>query len=120
MKNKGFTLVELLGVITLLVILVFIAVPSVSKSIQNSRERAYEAQLGNLITAATSWGTDHISQLPTESGQSVQVTVGELKEGKYIDDEFENPKTKENFSDDTYVTITKVNETYQYEVTVVD
>lgn len=49
MNKKGFTLIELLAVIIILGVLLLIAVPSVSKYIQQSREKTYKTNLSKLV-----------------------------------------------------------------------
>ena len=43
MKNKAFTLVELLAVITILALLALIALPAISKQMENSKDNLYNA-----------------------------------------------------------------------------
>ena len=53
MNKKGFTLIELLAVIIILGVLLLIAVPSVSKYIQNSRMSTYGTNLSKLVDAVS-------------------------------------------------------------------
>ena len=53
MNKKGFTLIELLAVIIILGVLLLIAVPSVSKYIQQSRMKTYKNNLSNFVSAVT-------------------------------------------------------------------
>ena len=114
MKKKGFTLIELLGVIILLGILSAIAVPTVAKTIKSSREKAYQEQLGIMEAGARNWIADNISLIPEENGSSIKVTLGELKQGGYVDKDLKNPKTKNYFSDESYVEIKNLDGGYQY------
>lgn len=59
-QNEGFTLVELLAVLVILGVLVGIAVPRVSATIQESRKKACEANLQLIEQAIERYGMDHI------------------------------------------------------------
>lgn len=120
MKKRGFTLIELLGVITLLGILAFIAVPAITRSIKSSREGAYQAQVGNLISSAKNWIADNPEAIPEENGEITKVTLGTLKDGNYVEKDLQNPKTKKLLSNETYITITNINGAYEYLVTIID
>jgi type IV pilus assembly protein PilA len=48
-KKKGFTLVELLAVIVILAIILAIAVPSITKLIENQRKSAFESSIKLII-----------------------------------------------------------------------
>ena len=52
MKNKGFTLVELLGVIVVLAILALITIPIISNVITNVRIKSLENSAYGLIEAS--------------------------------------------------------------------
>lgn len=115
MNKKGFTLAELLGVITILGLLALLIVPAIDKTIKESNETLYQAQLGTIIEGAKEWSADHVSELPV-SGGSITITLLELKSGGYIPTDIKNPKTEELFSDDVTVKITEHNSQYKYQV----
>lgn len=67
MKN-GFTLIELLAVIVIFGILMIIAIPSISKYIENSRKSAYVATIKDVVQSAGSLLTGkHISMADRET-----------------------------------------------------
>ena len=53
MKNKAFTLIELLAVIIILGVLMLIAIPSVTEYITNSRKNAYITTIKQYVSGAT-------------------------------------------------------------------
>lgn len=83
--KKGFTLIELMGVIIILSLLVLIAVPVVDKYIKQARNDAGVAQEDSLIMAAKNWASDNVDQLPENEGQSIRVNFYTLSELGYLD-----------------------------------
>ena len=71
MKNKGFTLVELLGVIVLVVIVSGLAVYSVSVIIQNGKKGIYKNHEATLKSAAENYYIDNIDNIPNIGKQGV-------------------------------------------------
>jgi len=58
MKKKGFTLVELLAVITLIGVLGLITVPIINTTIKNSRKKAFKETLSAIVDAAKIYNAD--------------------------------------------------------------
>jgi prepilin-type N-terminal cleavage/methylation domain-containing protein len=58
MKKKGFTLVELLAVITLIGILGLITVPVINNTIKNSRKKAFKETLNAIVESAKIYNAD--------------------------------------------------------------
>lgn len=58
MKKNGFTLVELLAVITLIGILGLITVPVINNTIKNSRKKAFKETLNAIVESAKIYNAD--------------------------------------------------------------
>ena len=115
MNKKGFTLAELLGVITILEMLALLVTPVVTKTIKNNKQKLYNIQISEIEKAAYNYAIKNTDVLP-EEGVTIVVTLGELKKEGLIDKEVRNPITKELFSDDLKIEIGNINNQYTYTV----
>ena len=114
-KHKGFTLIEIIAVITLLGIIAAIVTPVIYNSIEENKQELYDIQLNNIIAGAKNWAADNVFLMP-EEGESIVLTLGMLKQGGYVDEDITNPLTDQLFSDQLQVKITKVDNNYNYEI----
>lgn len=99
LNKKGFTLIELLAVIVILGVIMVIAVPAVTKYINQSRKDSYISTAKSFAdavstAAATNTGTDY--QLPAD-GKAIVVDVKKVKLNKGG----QSPYTSEDFGKDT-------------------
>ncbi len=117
MKNKAFTLIELLAVIIVLGILLGILVPSVIKTIGESKQKAYNTTVESIKTAAESYinmdADPTVKQELANTGTSV-ITLDELIDAGFLPNEVIDPFTNEPLTGT--VTITKISENkYTYD-----
>ena len=91
MKNKGFTLVELMAVIIILGLIAVIAVPIVTKILSNSKDELYERQVKEIEDAAKRWGVDNIID---EEVNNYYVSLLDLRKEGYLESTtvIKNPK----------------------------
>ena len=113
MKNKGFTLVELLGVVVILVVIFLLVFPSVNKILFTSKETVYQTQINKILNAAYDFSLKNTNYLPSRGNKSY-ITLGELKTEGLIDFNIENPQTKKNFEDNLVISIHNVGANYKY------
>ena len=93
MNNKGFTLVELLGVIAILAIIGAIVFPIVSNVINKGLDDTDDAQIKSIEKAAENWANANMFILPKNNGEFTNIKVEKLqKEGYLEDDCIKNPK----------------------------
>ena len=121
MNNKAFTLAEMLAVIIILSVIALVIIPTVSTTLKNSKEQTCLIQYENILSAAKVWGSENILQLPAE-GESIEITLEYLQELGYIDDNIENPVTKQIIGLNTTIKISKEigSKKYNYEFIGVD
>lgn len=118
MKNKGFTLVELLGVIVLLGFLGVVIIPKVGDSITNSKNQAYNVQIENIKKGVNDFLIDNTYEVA--DNETITIKLGILKQGGYLPINIKNPITRKNFSNESLITITKNNNNYDIELSLID
>lgn len=113
MKKNGFTLIEILGVITLLAIIFTITTVVVTKIVANGRNTTYQKQINDILNAAYDWSLSHVNKLPMEN-RKTYITLNELKKEGLIAANLTDPKTQKKFSDDLVISISNVGGNYKY------
>lgn len=104
--NKGFTLVELIGTIIILSLVVLIAVPAISRSLNKGVSDADEQFKRSVELAAESWASDNKENLPKTQGDIFQIYTEDLKYYGYLDGKLIRPSDKKSL-ENSCVIITK-------------
>ena len=109
MNKKGFTLVELLGVLVILSLLVLVSIPIVNNIVKNSQKQIHESNIDTILDAAYEWSLDEDMNviLPEDENDSIIVTLDTLKKSGHLKKVVVNAKTGENYSDTCSIIITK-------------
>ncbi len=129
-EKKGFTLIELMGVISILAILAIIAIPIVEKNVKKGKEDADKIQIQNIKLAAENWVSDNKAEIVNYFFNCEQedpdvpcitkiLTLQFLVDNGYIDNEtLKSFATDEDINLETsYVEITYISKNnYNYEV----
>ena len=115
-KSKGFTMVELLAVITILGILTIIAVPSTKLLIKKGQDNYYKTQKNQIELAAKEYVKNNKKLLPTNIGDTKEIKLQELIDNKYISRVKDHNKVDCN-AQETKVIITRIGKKkYKYDV----
>lgn len=111
MNKKGFTLVEVLSTIVILMILFTIVTPTVVDIISDGKDKMLNRNVNSILLGANDWAIDNATLLPDELNQKINITLGQLKQGGYVNANIKNPKSGELFNNDMIITITNIGKT---------
>ena len=112
-NNKGFTLIEILAVIVVLMVVMAIITPKIFTQLSHSENVIDQEQINSLINTAKLYMNQNTNLLP--SGNEIYViTLNELKDSGLIkSSQIINPSTKQAITG--CITVKYENNNYQYE-----
>lgn len=117
MKKNGFTLIELMIAVALIVIISLFVTPKVRTLISNSKEKAYDSMVDTIEDAANSYVYKYTTTVDAaiDLNTYTDITILTLQQEGLLSTDLLNPTTKEAISTSDYVRITKTDNTYNYE-----
>lgn len=96
LDNKGFTLLEMMSVLILLIIILLVAVPNITKTIKKDKVNQLAKYEETVCNAASAYIEEEGSDLTEISGD---ILISE----NYVADNLTNPETKKNVSEDSVI-----------------
>ena len=105
MNKRGFTLVEMLIVIVILVTLGLIVTFSITGIVKSSSDKLYQVQVESIIDATRTYVLKNSSTLSDNN----EITLCDLKRASLVDKNLKNPKTEEEFEDNLIIKVIKNN-----------
>ena len=113
MKNKGFTLIEILAVIVILMILITLITPKVFKQLKTAENITDQEQINTIINISKIYMNQNTDLLPIENN-IYTISIDELKQSGLIQTkQILNPSTKEELTG--YIIVKNENNKYKYE-----
>lgn len=109
-NNKGFTLIELMGVIVLLGVIALIAIPTIDKKIKEAKNSMSDASLKSIKQASRLWASDNQFSLPADpttsyysqedsNGYYCYINYSTLVESGYLEEDMKDPKSNVEFNE---------------------
>ena len=112
-NKKGFTMVELLGIVAIIAAILIFTVPSIIGMLKRDEESEYNRFLEDLYLAGETYAQLNIDNYPDGTGI---VNVQDLIENGYIKSSTVNPKTDQVIKSSDKIIITKeADGSYSYE-----
>ena len=84
MFKKGFTLVELIGVVIILALISLLAFPTILNSIRNTKSQLSAVSKEILYSAASSYVSNNLNDFPKKNGNTFCVTLESLVQNEYL------------------------------------
>ena len=108
LNNKGFTLIELLAVLVILIAIMSIAIPSISSSLDRTKEKQSNAKEKIIKSAAELYVTDHKNNITTSG--DCYISVETLTKENYLSDD----EAKDSDGNDMEGAVKYSNSDYEY------
>ena len=116
MDKKGFTLVELLGVITLLGIIIGLMFPPLLTQLKKTSNSIDEATKSIIIVGAKNFVEENKNDFPKINGEYYCIEFQELVDENKISKDLKDSEGNE-ISLENYVKVTISDNKYNYEIT---
>lgn len=115
MNKKGFTLVELLGVLVILAIIALITTPIVINVVNGTKKNSNKVQKELIISYAKLWQTQYDHKISEVNGSVYKLTITELKTSGIIPNNDLVDIEKDQTMNNACVEITTKENGYNYE-----
>ena len=113
--KKGFTLAELIGVITILALICLLVMPNILSEINKNKTELSESVKKMIYSSTELYISNNKQIYPKYNGYIYCIQIDDLVENDLLDSNLKDPVTNNNISTDDYIKVS-VNNTYNYEI----
>ena len=105
LKNKGFTLIELIAIVVVLAAIFLVSFPILLGITKNTKESKYDVTVGNLCEAGKTYIANNQNKYPnaTSVGAKITIPVIELVEYGVVDQDTIDPALNLSLEDSTLI-----------------
>ena len=114
-KKNGFTLIEILAVVTIISLICIIVLPKIVNSLRNKKEDIDNTTRIIIITAAKLYVSEHSSKFDREEGNSYCLPLATLTKNEYLESPVRNVTDDKDITNTMSVKIS-FDGGYKYEV----
>ena len=114
MKQKGLTLIELMGVIIIIALLTLLATPHIVDQIRKLNNEVSNTQMAIFEAAADNYLSINTNQYKMVNGRVYCLTLQELIDAEMLSYPIVDTQTGEEISPTTVLQATVKNNSYQY------
>lgn len=116
MKKNGFTLIELIAVITILALLGMIIVPVVENSINSGKDELYISQIDSIKASLKQYAIKNINSNIQNAGDDIYLSLYQLKIAGFVNLDIADPRSENLIPNDMLLRVEKREKSYIYEV----
>lgn len=104
MKNKGFTLIELIAVVALLALTFLVVVPSIMNTFNKMTEEKYNRYLNDVFLAAEAYIEGNVAKYKEfiENKETFYITYEELLSSDYLKSTIYDSKNEKTVKDEDF------------------
>ena len=104
MNNKGFTLIELVGIVLILALIFLISFPNFVNMASSDEKKKYDSMVKNLCIAGEAYIYSNTDEFNLSTvGSTINVDVQDLIVYGNVSNNLKNPTTGSSVKDDTLV-----------------
>ena len=117
--KKGFTLVEVLGVLVILTIIFAVTIPLVINNVNNTKEKVWEQTVAHIKEGTKLYLREYKEDFPDLNvvGSTIEVSLSEIIDNGFMEPPIINPITDQTVLDSTIINI-EVISINNYEITI--
>ena len=114
MNKKGFTLIEIMGVIVVISLIFLIAIPTILNKVKKGQDTIDESTQNMIISATKDYMSDNINDYPEEIGNVYCIDINDLIDKNYITEDIVTTKDKSILIKKVKVSIDNCSDEYEY------